>query len=247
MRSIKYSTEPLIEAFQKNLILSHKSIAAILGTSIKMTVFRKLKELDYCTSYSHNGRYYILKRFIRFDKNGLWSNGSIYFSQFGSLMQTIPSLVKTSLSGYLAIELKQLLFVKVQDALVTLYRKGILNRHQLRGEYLYLWPDLHDDQLRNREQMLLDMQKDTQKSFPDEIAENIRFLLSILNEQQSRLYLGFESVRFGYGGDVAISRITGVNVKTIARGRQELEQKQVSTERIRNVGAGRPSFKKKLK
>jgi hypothetical protein len=71
-------------------------------------------------------------------------------------------------------------------------------------------------------------------------------LVSILTEQQSRLYLGFESLQFGHGGDVALSRITGVNVKTIAKGRQELEQK-VNSERIRNAGAGRPSIKKKLK
>ncbi|MCP4761590.1 MAG: hypothetical protein GY870_07395 [archaeon] len=244
MRPIKYSAEPLIEAFKLNLILSYNSISAILGTTSKMTVLRKLKILDYCTSYSHAGSYYIVKRFIPFDEYGLWSKDSIYFSKVGSLMQTIPALVKTSLNGYFAVELKQRLCVKVQNALITLYRKGILHRHQLRGEYLYLCPDLHNDQLRNREQMILETQNSRKKYLPDEISKNIRFLLSILNEQQSRLYLGFESIRFGYGGDIAISSITGVNVKTIARGKKELEQKQCSTDRIRKIGAGRPSLKK---
>ena len=245
MRKTKYFTEPLIKAFQTNIILSYKSIASILGTFTKMTVFRKLKELDYCSSYSDAGKYYILKRFVAFDKNGLWSKDSIYFSQFGSLMQTIPPLVQTSVNGYLASELKQLLCIKVQDALVKLFRRGVLKRHQLCREYLYLYPELHDDQLRNREQLLLEMQNENQKKSPnDEITENLLFLLSILNEQQSRLYLGFESIRFGYGGDLAIARISGINAKTISRGRHELEQKQITPERIRKLGAGRPSLKK---
>jgi len=29
-----------------------------LGTQVDLTVFRKLKQLDYLTSYSHRARYY---------------------------------------------------------------------------------------------------------------------------------------------------------------------------------------------
>ena len=67
---------------------------------------------------------------------------------------------------------------------------------------------------------------------------------SVFNEKQRRLYLGLESMRVGHGGDVR-SRITGVNVKTIALGRQQLLERNVTLERIREVGGGRPSIKKK--
>src|SRR5712691_2802021 len=43
-----------------------------LGTPVGLTVFRKLKPLDYLTSYSHRGRYYTLREIARFDDHGLW-------------------------------------------------------------------------------------------------------------------------------------------------------------------------------
>ena len=36
-----------------------------------LTVFRKLRELDYCTSYSHRGRFYTLRELAEFDENGV--------------------------------------------------------------------------------------------------------------------------------------------------------------------------------
>ena len=72
----------------------------------------------------------------------------------------------------------------------------------------------------------------------------MRWLLTVLDEQQRRLYLGRESLRVGRGGDRQISRMSGVNVKTIASGRRQLQQRQITTERLRAVGAGRPPLKK---
>jgi hypothetical protein len=85
----------------------------------------------------------------------------------------------------------------------------------------------------------------TRIHIPDEVGDSMRWLLSVLNEQQRRLYLGLESIRLGHGGDTAIARITGVNVKTIAQGRRQLQARDVTPERIRKAGAGRPPVKKK--
>jgi hypothetical protein len=248
MRTEQYSVQPLIEAFKKRLILSHDSIASILGTHSKMTIFRKLKPLDYCTSYTDAGRHYVLKRFIRFDEHGLWSQGDIRFSKNGTLMQTLPVLIEKSLQGYFAAELRILLQIKVQDALIKLFNEKRLHREQLRGEYLYLFPTLWQDQLRSREtQIEKELKGEFSHCVEQDIAEHMRWLLSVLNEKQSRLYLGFESIRVGHGGDSAIARITGVNVKTIAQGRYELEQRHNDPDRIRTIGAGRPDIKKKPK
>lgn len=246
MRPEKYHVDVLLEAFRNHLVLSRDSITSILGTASKMTVFRKLKPLDYCTSYSHCGRFYALKELIPFNDHGLWSQDTIRFSRAGSLMQTIPLLVEQSPQGYFAAELRHLLEIKVQDALVKLYHENRLRRQQVGGDYLYLFPSLHQDQLRRREQLISEAQSDSQQQYgidPD-VVKHMRCLLAILNEKQRRLYLGFEAIRRGDGGDATLSRMSGVNVKTIARGRHELMQGDVGDERIRAVGAGRPALKK---
>lgn len=246
MRPEKYHVNAVLDAFRNHLVLSRDSIASILGTESKMTIFRKLKPLDYCTSYSHCGRFYALKELIPFDEHGLWSQETIHFSRAGSLMRTIPLLVEQSQQGYFAAELRHLLEVKVQDALVKLCHEDRLRRQQVGGDYLYLFPSLHQDQLRRREQRINETQSDMQQQYgiAPEVVKHMRCLLAILNEKQRRLYLGFESIRMGDGGDATLSRMCGVNVKTIARGRHELIQGDVSTERIRAVGAGRPALKK---
>ena len=66
----------------------------------------------------------------------------------------------------------------------------------------------------------------------------------MLNEKQRRLYVGFESMKLGRSGDLILSRITDMNVKTIARGRKELLSHDISPDRIRREGAGRPAIKK---
>ena len=50
----------------------------------------------------------------------------------------------------------------------------------------------------------------------------MNLLMSRLAEQQRRWYAGVESEKIGYGGDVQVSRITGLNVETIRRGRREM-------------------------
>jgi len=71
--------------------------------------------------------------------------------------------------------------------------------------------------------------------------------LSRLDEQQRRWYVALESKKFGHGGDVLLSQITGINVETIRRGRRELEVDldNSSPERQRMMGGGRPPVEKK--
>jgi hypothetical protein len=55
MRTVTYSTEALQEAFVEHTVLTLPMVAKALGTSCRMTWFRKLKELDYRASYTHSG------------------------------------------------------------------------------------------------------------------------------------------------------------------------------------------------
>ena len=80
-----------------------------------------------------------------------------------------------------------------------------------------------------------------------ELHNQINLFLSRLDEQQRRWYVALESKRIGHGGDRQLSQITGMDEKTIRRGREELrkELEERPTERIRLPGGGRPSVEKK--
>ena len=81
-----------------------------------------------------------------------------------------------------------------------------------------------------------------------ELHQEMNLLLSRLDEQQRRWYVAVESKRVGTGGDRLLSQITGLDEKTIQRGRQELADSLVSRpkERIRLPGGGRPRAEKKI-
>jgi hypothetical protein len=77
----------------------------------------------------------------------------------------------------------------------------------------------------------------------------MNLLLSRLNEPQRRWYVGTLSQQPGGASDEALSQITGLDEKTIRRGRCELanELTDVPAERQRREGAGRPRAEKKLR
>jgi hypothetical protein len=79
------------------------------------------------------------------------------------------------------------------------------------------------------------------------IHARINLLLSRLDEQQRRWYVAVESSRVGHGGDRRLSRITGMNVETIRRGRREMDGslRGRPTDRVRLPGGGRPPAEKK--
>ena len=112
-----------------------------MGTPVKMTALRKLRQLDYQSSYSHAGRYYTLEQIARWDGHGLWAYRGIRFSRHGTLVETIAGLVETAAGGWVSGELEALLGVRVQAALLTLYRRGRLLRHQIGDHHLGAFGD----------------------------------------------------------------------------------------------------------
>jgi len=49
----------------------------------------------------------------------------------------------------------------------------------------------------------------------------------------------------GHGGDTKVAELLGLDVGTVARGRQQLLDHDVEVERVRKAGAGRPKQEKK--
>lgn len=87
-------------------------------------------------------------------------------------------------------------------------------------------------------------------SHPDqELHRQMNLLLSRLDEQQRRWYVVVESNRVGAGGDRLLAKITGLDEKTIQRGRKELAGELVERpeQRVRLPGGGRPRAEKKTR
>ena len=80
-----------------------------------------------------------------------------------------------------------------------------------------------------------------------ELHHEMNLLISRLDEQQRRWYVGLEAKKLGHGGAKKLSKITVMNVDTIRRGRTELEEELANrpSDRVRRPGAGRPPIEKK--
>jgi hypothetical protein len=84
---------------------------------------------------------------------------------------------------------------------------------------------------------------------PDQqLHRQMNLFLSRLDEQQRRWYVAMEADRRGAGGEAMLSQITGMDEKTIQRGRQELAASLAErpSDRVRVPGAGRPKAEKKM-
>ena len=242
MNTIRYALQPLQDLFQRLKAVTMPEMKAALGTEVDQTVFRKLTQLSYRTSYSHRGSFYTLDSIARFDEDGLWGCRGAWFSRQGTLLSTAQSLVAEAPAGYFAYELDARLHVSVKDALRQLVREGRLDRQPLGPLYLYT----ATDRVRRQEQWA-SRQARLQARDPQEeqLRAAIALFYSLLDEQQRRLYAGLESFQRGHGGDREMAQRLGLDVETVARGRRELLAGEVERERIRRVGGGRPRAEKK--
>lgn len=250
MRPVEFHAKTIVQLLEKVKISTLAELKKALGTSVTVTVFRKLKTLAYRTSYSHRGSYYTLDRMARFNERGLWSVGAVQFSKYGTLLATAEAFVRDSESGYSTMELEEELGVSVQEALLTLLRRGRIAREQTSGKYLYCSPDRSKRRKQLLARRLLDQQLELGGragggAVPDKLKAAMIVFYGLLNEKQRRLYAGFESLKWGHGGDRQMADLLRMDTGTVARGRRELLRRDLEIERVRQVGAGRVPLEKK--
>lgn len=125
MRPEKISTDALFNCLNDKKIASMSELKEVLGTDADKTVFRKLRKLSYRSSYSHRGKYCTLDEVACFDKLGLWSYGTVRFSGYGTLSDTVRHFVGNSEAGHSARELDRILCVRTGDALLNLCEKKL--------------------------------------------------------------------------------------------------------------------------
>ena len=139
--------KPILHSDQLLKFLLAKKVAMLdelktaLGTSSTMTVFRKLKQLEYLSSCSHSGKYYTLKRVATFNQEGLWFCNRVLFSSHVSLTDTINALIHDSKKGYTAIEIEQMLSLKPNKSLVELAKQKRVYRNKNIGTVRLLLPE----------------------------------------------------------------------------------------------------------
>ncbi|PYT27593.1 MAG: hypothetical protein DMG57_17745 [Acidobacteria bacterium] len=254
MRTESFHADDLAKALRRSKIATMPELKKALGTEVDVTVFRKLKQLAYRTSYSHRGSYYTLDETAHFDQNGLWSYQSVWFSRYGTLLDTAQAFVENSSAGHFAEELDHLLHVGTKEPLLRLVQHERVTREPVDGLYLYcsMNPVLRKRQLLARH--VLQAEPTLAGSLvkaevvSDELKAAIVLLLlfsSVLDEKQRRLYAGLESLKLGYGGDQRIAEFIGMDPHTVAKGRRELLEQDLAIDRIRKAGGGRKPLKKK--
>src|SRR5450759_2857891 len=149
MRTESFHADDLAKALRRSKIATMPELKRALGTEVDVTVFRKLKQLAYRTSYSHRGGYYTLDETAHFDQSGLWSFQSVWFSRQGTLLDTAQAFVEDSSAGYFAEELDHLLHVGTKEPLLKLVQHERVAREPVGGLYLYcsMSPVLRERQL----------------------------------------------------------------------------------------------------
>lgn len=250
MRPPTYNADTLRQFLLHSQIATMGELKKALSTSVDVTCFRKLKELDYLASYSHRGGYYTLREIARFDADGLWEYESVSFSRYGTLLATIEAFIKHSVKGFFAEELARALRVEVQDALLHLVKRRTISRQLLSGVYLYTSSDpaiRRQQLLTRRTQLVVPTVADATKLevSPQELKTAIILFYGLLDEKQRRLYAGLESMKLGRGGDRQLAEFLGIDPHTVARGRQQLLEQDVEVIRVRRSGGGRKSAEKK--
>ena len=249
MRPTVFSADALRQFLRRNRIATLPQWKQLLGTEADITVFRKLKELSYRTSYSHRGSFYTLDEIADFDDRGLWSFNSVWFSFRGTLVATAEHCVLQSKAGYFASELEELLHVPVKEPLLQLVAQGRIARQTVSDLYLYSAgdPPTRQQQLQERKELLGQAVAASAGVPPGNVSDELRAAIvlfaSLLDEQQRRLYAGLESLQLG--SDRQIAELLGLDPHTVAKGRRQLLTQDVETGRVRAIGGGRKPVEKK--
>ena len=251
MRPTEFSADTIIALLRKQTIATLPEVMAALGPrASRRTAFRKLKDLDARTSYSHRGGYYTLDALADFDEHGLWSFAGVRFSRTGTLIATAESFVNHAEAGHFVDELDNLLAVGTQDPLRKLVGDGRLTRHKLAGQFLYCAADRAQQthQLRARRLLMatpgLVRPLPAADLMPEELRAAIVLFASLLDERQRRLFAGLEALKCGWGGDRRIAQLLGIDPSTVAAGRRQLVERDVELDRVRRAGGGRPPTEK---
>ncbi len=131
-----------LAVFRRSRIMTVTQLAQHLDCSIP-TVRNRLRSWKARTSYNRNGRYYVLPNVAKFDEHGLWKYKGVCFSRWGTLMNTIPQLVKHSASGLDASEIGRLVGLPTRSFMAQLRNVQGLRREKVEKRFVYFADEDH--------------------------------------------------------------------------------------------------------
>lgn len=157
------SARALKRFFRRFPVADLNTLSRTLDTESRMSVFRRLKNFGYFSSYTHAGSFYTFGHIPQFDDYGLWMHQGIGFSKEGTLKSTLLKLVETAPSGFTHTELKHLLRVKVHNTLLGLVGEERIGREHIEKAYLYVSADTGKalEQISRRRMLLAESDKGT--------------------------------------------------------------------------------------
>ncbi len=178
------SVQLLLDLLKTKTVVEFQDILTALNDASSSTAFRYLQQIPYRSSYNHNGRYYTLYEPSQYDRLGLLHHGDIYFSRDGTLKATVRRLIQESEAGFTQREMQEILRVRVQAILQTLFKKREVERKRLEGIYHYFHtkPEIGNIQLNNRIE-LVDAEKKSKIKIDD--VTIIRVLLVLIRHPGS--------------------------------------------------------------
>jgi len=245
MRTETYSAQTIANFIRSHIVVTLRQIQNAIGHGSRRTVFRKLAQLDYLSSYSHSGKYYTLVETAQFDEHGLWERNGIHFSRHGTLADTAEVLVSESSDGLYYSELEEITGVSCGDTLARLCVSARLVRKKIDGRYLYCAVDKDISELQFRARTAAVAAKLPRENRNEESGKMIALFFNTLDERQRRLFAGLESARLGHGGDAMMARALQLDPATVSRGRHELLSGEIIQDRVRKPGGGRKRVEKK--
>jgi hypothetical protein len=134
----KGTAKTLRSLFHRTMAVEINDLYRTLNTRSRTSVFRRLKEIGYRTSYTHAGSYYTLEDIPLFDERGLWFYQDVGFSRSGTLKATLKALVESGPAGFTHEELEGLLHIRVYNTLLDLVRENAVGRKDWKGTFLYV-------------------------------------------------------------------------------------------------------------
>jgi hypothetical protein len=204
------SAKALKKLFRRFPIVDLDTLCDALKTRSRMSIFRRLREIGYYSSYTHTGRYYTLEDIPQFDDYGLWHHQGVGFSQFGTLKGTIVELVNKSPTGHTHAELHHLLRIRVHNTLLSLVGEGQVCREHIERMFLYVSAESDHavDQISRRRDQMVESQK-TLIDIPTTTVIDI--LIETLHAGQVRISPGLVAKRLSVqGASVTVQQVEEV-------------------------------------
>jgi len=139
----------LYDLFCRKTVLKLSTIMSAFPGRSRMSIHRDFKKIDAISSYNNRGGFYTLRELAQFNEHGVWKYGDALFSAYGSLKQTICTLINRSKKGMTHNELLEVLQLRTHGTLLELVKENAIIREESRETFVYVSaePEIRQNQL----------------------------------------------------------------------------------------------------